>query len=614
VNIPSIWSKQSGKFFCISTRSPEGSWEDEFFTKEEFHEIRGFVKDHMGSDVYFCPHGFNRRRRRKDFAVLPRLCYADLDEVDPRNLKIKPTIVLETSPGRYAGFWLTDLPITESLNRRLTYAIGADKGGWDLSQVLRFPNTFNHKYKAKPRVTTLWDDGPTYTIKRLEKLLPPEEVVEDSGLEAGVVYRKYEEEFPHWLRRGLISDKPEPGKRSETIWKISNTLLELGLTQEEAFVLIKASPWNKFAGRNQEDDQLRRELDKSLDKHLNGHSHPKHKEANGHNIDLKFLTTNMAEVEEEELDWLWYPYLAKNELTILEGDPGLGKSYLAQMIGGAIVDGKSLPSVKPQGKKPVKGRVVYFDIENSAGTVSKRRLVDNNVQNLKDYIQEENIFSIDNTEVVDQIYEALEEVNPILVVFDTLNTYIGKADTHKSSETQQAFGTFRQIAKDFDCAVLVLRHLTKSKGGEKAIYRGQGSIAFSGLARVVMTVGQLPDDPDIKVLAVTKINVTKAPRALTFSIDELPKDHSRFSWGEFVDISSEDIIAYNPKKPGGSNTVLEETKQFLKDTLSEGPLDHLKIKRMAEKRSISAKSLQRAGDALGIEKLRSKEGLRWALP
>jgi AAA domain/RepB DNA-primase from phage plasmid len=613
VNIPSIWAKQPGDFFCLSIRSPSGKWTDNFFSRKEFIDIRGFVRDNIGSDIYFCPHGFSRKKRQKDYAVPPYLCYADLDEADPRTLEFKPTIALETSPGRYAGFWITDEPITESLNRRLTYEVGADAGGWDFTQVLRFPNTLNHKYKSTPRVTTLWDDGPTYTIRRLERALPKDKVKdEDISLDARAVYDKYEDHLTAFVRRELLNGKPIEGKRSEVLWRMGNELLESGLSQDEIFVLIKASPWNKFSGRRNEDEQLRAELDKSLSKHLNGHAIKGKSNGNGRDVEPEPFIS-MADVEEEDLDWIWYPYLAKSELTILEGDPGLGKSYLAQMIGGAIVDGRSLPTVKPQGKKPVQGKVVYFDMENSSSTVTKRRLVDNQVRNQRDYFQYEEFFSIDNERILDFIRGELEKINPVLIVFDTINTYIGKADTHKSSETQQAFSQFRQLASDFNCAVLVLRHLTKSKGGDKALYRGQGSISFAGLARVVMTVGQLPDDPDVRGMAVTKINVTKAPRTISFSIDELPEDHSKFSWGSFLDLSSDDLLTHNPKSER-SGAVMEEVKEFLKDTLAGGPMDHMKVKRMAEKRSISVRNLQRASDALGIRKEKNEGTWTWGLP
>jgi archaellum biogenesis ATPase FlaH len=654
VLITDLWAKMPGKFFCVSTKSESGKWRDTFFSKDELGTVRHFIKDHMDDDVYFCPHGFNRRSRSKEEAVIPPMCWADLDAADPRKIDIKPTIALESSPGRFVGLWLTDEPISESLNRRLTYAMDADHGGWDLTQVLRFPGTTNYKYSIQPKVRILWDDGPTYTVKKLDKRLPVETVEvgeEHEGESARDVYARYERALPPWCRRELLSGKPRPGQRSEMLWKVEHALLEAGITQEECFILIKASPWNKFAGRHNEDVQLRRELEKIMSEHFTKFKktpsgkdqlqerrlEEKHQKT-GKDVkgeprktrreeeedrkargERKFLNISMDKVVEEELDWVWYPYLALGELTILEGDPGLGKSYMAQMVAGHIVDGKRLPQNKPTGKKPPKGKVAYFDMENSAGTVTKRRLVDNGVENLAYFLQEETPFSIDDEDALDEIYEALEDLEPTLVVFDTLNTYIGKADTHKSSEVQQAFAHFRQIAIDFNCAVLVLRHLTKSKGGDKAIYRGQGSIAFTGLARVVMTVGQMPEDPETRVMAVTKINVTKPPKALCFTIEELPKDRSRFVWGDFVNLSSDDILAGPSKGSGGrAGDDAESAKIFLEEVLEDGPEEVMKLKRMAEKRSISYKVLVRAAESMGLEKfddtIKGQKVKTWGLP
>lgn len=289
------------------------------------------------------------------------------------------------------------------------------------------------------------------------------------------------------------------------------------------------------------------------------------------------------------------------------------------MVALAIADGLSLPSVKRL--KPVCGKVAYFDIENSSGTVTKRRLIDNGCKNFDNFFQEEETFSIRDEEDIDDIYSAIEELRPVLVVFDTINTYMGKTDTHNASDTQQAFGRFRDMAKRFDCAVLVLRHLTKSSK-ERALYRGQGSISFTGLARVVMTVGVMPDEPDTKVMAITKINVTKPPKALTFTIDSLPdtlkfQDRSKFSWGDWVDISSDEIVDRKPAE-GKNNDVMKDARDFLWDVLDDGGLEMHQIKQAADARSISMRTVYRAANELGIIKkitgFGKKKRTLWVLP
>lgn len=598
--VTDLWRQQPGQYFCISTKNSTGRWQDHFFKRSDFNKVRDFIKTNLDKDLYFCIHGFTEPRRLKEYSVLPKSLWADLDNADPREIEFKPTIAIESSPGRFVGLWLTDQTVNEALNKSLTYKVGADKGGWDVTQVLRIPGTTNYKYMSTPKVRLLWDDGPHYTVESLTKSLPQlEKEVKSKLKDVKDIFAQYQNKMPAWCRKELLNGKPTPGKRSDMIWKLENTLLEIGCSQDECFHLIKVSPWNKFRGRKNEDEQLRNELDKIIESRLGSEATNIVSETDSY----KYLTRSMDQVVEEEITWLWHPYLARGELTIIEGDPGLGKSYMAQMISLAVCDGKPLPKVKSDEIIP-KGRVAYFDIENSSGTVTKRRLADNGMINFSNFFQEEQIFTVDDEEQKARVEEGVEILKPDIVVFDTINTYIGKADTYKSSDVQQALGWFRLLAKRFNCSVVVLRHLTKSSK-DKALYRGQGSIAFAGLARVVITVGPHPDDPDQRLMAVTKLNITKRPKALSFSIESLPdsgkyKDRSRFVWGEFLDYTSEDIV--NSAPPSKNDKGIEEAEEFLKDILDDGPIEIKKIEVMAEKRSISKKNLYKAVDSLGILK------------
>lgn len=620
-----VWRNAPGRYFCISTKSRAGKWDDHFFKRNQFKAIPGFLEDNRDKDLYWCPHGFEKPRRLKRFAAIPKLLWADLDESDPRNFgDLMPTVAWESSPGRFAAVWVLDRFMTEDLNRRLTYHLKADPGGWDLTQVLRIPGTLNHKYVSKPKVRLMWIDGPTHAYDDIVKALPKERKTHETDI-ATNIYKKYEKTFSSYVRRQLLRGKPQPGKRSEVLWRLVHELIEAGCTRDEAFELLRVSPWNKFAKRRDGDEQLKRELDKSLSQHLlvENDEEPGQERLledgdmeDDDEEEHVFLGRSMADVEEENLNWIWYPYLAKGEVTILEGDPGLGKSYLAQMISKGIVDGDVLPSVKRCAA--VSGKVAYFDIENSSGTVTKKRLATNGCKAFHNFYQEEEPFSIDDDDTLERVYAAIEKLRPTLVVFDTLNTYIGSADTHKAAETQQAFKRFIDIARRFNCSVMVLRHLTKSSKGDKALYRGQGSIAFTGLARVVMTVGTSPEDANVRVMAVTKINVTRPPRALTFTIEALPdtlkdQDRSRFVWGEFVDLSSDDIIANHKRDVSAEASADKHVTDWLTLLLREGPVKYASILRAAEVRSIGAKQLFKAAESMGVIKNITGKDTTWAL-
>lgn len=607
--ITRLWKDQPGKFFCISTKSASKRWKDTFFKRGAWREVEQFIADNSDKDIYFCPHGFTRPKRREECAVMPKMLWADLDEADPREAAIRPTIAIESSPGRFVGLWLLEetLP-SKLLNRRLSYFLGADHGGWDITQVLRVPGTSNYKYQSTPKVRTLWIDGPTYTVKKISRLLPEEDEQEEADDDVLEVYAKHEKSLEPWVRRELLNGKPTPNKRSEMMWKLMNTLLEQGISSEDCFTLLRASPWNKFS-----DDQLRKDIERGTGKKFT-------KKKSAPPAEYKFLAHSLEDVEAANIDWIWYPYIARSELTIIEGDPSVGKSYMAQMMCAAIADGKRLPCVK-KGMPRVQGKIAYFDLENDPGTVTKKRLVTNGCKNLSDYIQEAEPFSIDDEAKVEEVEDAIERIKPAVVVFDTLNTYIGGADTHKASEATQAISWFKILAKRFNCSVVVLRHLTKGSRDGKALYRGQGSIAFSGMARVVMSVGTMPDEPEVRVMAITKINVARPPKALTFTITALPdtlkeNDRSKFEWGDFVDISADEFIGAVLKI--GEKGEGDEAQKFLREILASGSVEVKKIERTAEARSISLKALGRAADTLGVKRTARGFGkdkrAMWSMP
>ena len=610
-----IWKKQPGKFFCISTKSASGKWTETWFSRGEFHKVAGFINDNLDKDVYFCPQGFTRQTRQKEYACAPKLLWADLDAANPEDVVVRPTIALESSPRRYVGFWETDKVTEEELNRRLSYSISADISGWDWTQVLRVPNTKNYKYHTMPRVRILWTDGPTYTVERLNKIIPKvkkkdrEEINED----AGELYKKYEKKMSRRLRKELLNGKPIAGTRSEMIWWLQNELIEIGLSREEVFTLIWASPWNKFKERRDGEDQLWRDLDKALDQHFTGRSSKK-KDDDDEDDEFEFnpLPQSMADVAIKNIDWLIPGLVARGEITIVEGDPGLGKSYLVQIIAASICDGKKIPS--ETNYEPVQGRIAYFDTENTAGTVTKLRLIENGCERLDNYWQGEDPFSVDDEEKWEKVLDVLEEFKPTLVVFDTINIYIGGADTYRSSETQQALTNFKKLGQRFDCGVILLRHLTKNTGS-KALYRGQGSIAFTGVARIVATVGLHPEDQDVRVVACTKNNIGPKMRSFTYTIVGLPdkgdlKNRSKLVWGEFVDLTADEIISVAPIKKKDSETAVK----WLTTQLKKGRGQDLKrLESMAAARGYTPEDLQKAADQLGVRRQTRQGKELWTL-
>jgi len=153
-----IWDEQQQSGYgIISVKDTEGGF------RNFAYEIPGEVHlpDTLG-DLYFAPNLFSRPKRRKEFVLPSWWLYADLDAIDPNVINPRPTVAWQSSPGRFQCLWLGNRILHPQehgeLNKRLTYYIKADKGGWDATQVLRIPGTRNYKYPSKPKVKLLWTE------------------------------------------------------------------------------------------------------------------------------------------------------------------------------------------------------------------------------------------------------------------------------------------------------------------------------------------------------------------------------------------------------------------------------------------------------------------------
>lgn len=601
-----IWSNQPGKFFCLSIRHKNHNRDkplrDVWFEHHQFDRVyktvRKYRKDY---NVWFCPHGFKQPKRQSQYAEQSLWYYADLDAVDPRKIRVKPSIALESSPQRYVGFWYTALPVEWEDNRAWTYLIDADHGGWDPTQVLRAPQSFNHKpaYNT-PRVRTLWSNATIIQPRRIKKLLPK---TKKKKTVTGGIYRKYEKQIPVMLRRQILSKTQIVKDRSTWIWGATKTLQTVGLTSDEIFEVIWPSGNNKYFDKRRGEEYLKRDIDKALDTHFDRESQEKKTDI------VRMFSKSMAEVEEEEINWLWEPYIARGELTIVEGDPGVGKSWLVQMMGIYVADGRNMPTDR-RFKQPRRDpqKVFFVDHENSRATVMKARLRANGLRNEHLFFQEDMAFSVDNEEAMEALYAAIEEHQPALVVWDTLMNYAGGANIHNASETAQMFSTFRHIALEYGCASVVVRHLTKNNK-ERAAYRGQGSITFTGTARCVIGVGYSPDDPGERLFKIVKTNIVDPDSvgARRFTLEGQEGD-CLFRFGGTLHITNEDLYNTEKPKPEDDTGLIEFLGELVTVPMFEGKILKATLGRY------DGKTVIRGLQKLGARRFETPKGTKWKPP
>lgn len=224
-----------------------------------------------GEDLYYSVAMFSQRGRRYEDVLPSGWLWADLDEVHPTEaarIGLLPTVAIESSPGRYQALWELDHYLKpsplEKLNRGLSYALNADRSGWDLTQVLRIPGTRNFKYPDAPLVRCLWANDMVYDPREIWKvvkgLIPAAELVKATDV---VIPRK---PIPA-KAKVLLRTPPEQiveGERSHRMWELECMLAESGLDEDEIFELVWNCRWNKWAGINTGRDRLKREIKKAM--------------------------------------------------------------------------------------------------------------------------------------------------------------------------------------------------------------------------------------------------------------------------------------------------------------------------------------------------------------
>jgi hypothetical protein len=507
----------------------------------------------------------------------------------------------------------------------LSYSLGADKGGWDITQVLRVPGTVNYKYgKGKPG-RLLWSKtDQTIRVSELKQHLtePEEEKAakgEYSKEDRAAVYQRYQKKISQPIRQLLMSQRVT-GDRSEILWKLYHGLLDAGMDGDEVATLVSGSVWNKFADRPK---QLAREIDKVITDRVNNGRLSDRKpssENEDEETDKGYVTMN--NVVMRPVEWVTPGWFVKGKLTIVEGDPGIGKSFLVQQMCVSAINGERFPAMGQYGQRGVRNaRVLYVDLENDPETDTISRLQDMGLREdrMNRYMQYYKGFSITDFEEFEAFEKVIQHHRPDIIVFDTIMTYMGSSDTHKASDVQQTLSRLSILAQEYECSIVLIRHLGKTSR-DNVKHAGLGSIAFTGMARMVHLVRLHPNNEDIAIIKTIKANFCKPEPALKFFIESLPAKAGRFNRAKVTiegfdtDLKDSDLTASAEKnrKKEEHKEDPDKCKAFFKEYLTmERQLDEVVVN--GEKRSISKHMIGQLMTQLGIKTF-MRDGDRWVRP
>lgn len=492
-------------------------------------KILQHLEAHVNDDLYWCPSLFEDRKRRLELAMDEHALWADLDEVDPRTIMdYPPTTAWQTSPGRYQALWMIAGGDMQGAswagreNQKLTYHLGADQSGWDTTQLLRLPGWKNHKPEYRgtdgtpPTGKLLWQGRRHYLPDEFGDLpdvpggvadLLIDDVLEDQidHVDRHEVWGRVRLKVSSRVRE-LVGARQVAGDRSDALWEIERELADAGCTVVEIVAIVRATVWNKFAGRADELRRLTTEASKAIAARSDDTTQAVLEE-----IRERPAPTNLFELVKnlKPPTWLIRDILTEGAVGFIAGQPKSFKSWAALDMALSVASGQpflgNFAIEKP-------GAVLYIQEEDS-GPLVKSRLGKVWPGKLGDKVTRDeetgDIIWLPGTEVSgfpdidayigqtvtisDEGWQAwLDETlankadadgegGYKLLVMDPLMMMAGDVEENRAQEmTTKIFRPLKELARKHNCAIQMVHHMRK--GDPKAGNQRGGQMLLGSVA------------------------------------------------------------------------------------------------------------------------------------
>lgn len=325
------------------------------------------------------------------------------------------------------------------------------------------------------------------------------------------------------------------------------------------------------------------------------------------NVELKLI--HMEDVISKEVEWLWYPYIPYGKITIIEGDPGEGKTTLVLKLAAALSRGLPLPCDDDKEYEPI--HIIYQTAEDGIEDTIKPRLEKAGADCSMIRVIDETDKELSMTD--DRLEQAIIETGTRLIILDPIQAYIGATvDMHRANEIRPVLKHLGIIAEKHNCAIILIGHMNKASGS-KSTYRGLGSIDIQATARSVLLVARLRDKPNIRIMAHDKSSLAPAGDAIGF---EMTENSGMVCIGPY-DITIDELLSGNE---GRGKKKLDIAENFIKEYFGTNKvIPSNEIMMEAAKRSIKRNTLLSAKKKLGItsDKEKAEDGTiywTWVMP
>jgi hypothetical protein len=318
--------------------------------------------------------------------------------------------------------------------------------------------------------------------------------------------------------------------------------------------------------------------------------------------------TSFATLTPEKIDWLWDERVPLGMLTLLVGDPGLGKSLLTVNLAAKV--------------SRAGGNVVISGAEDHATATVLPRLEAAEAEIARvhrgDFVDAEGLpRTLELPDDVDDLAAKVEQTNARLVVVDPLTAHLPEGvNSWRDQSVRRALAPLHRLAEANGCAVIVVAHLNKATGSDP-LYRTGGSIAIPAAVRSALLLARDPEDPEgdrgsRRVLAHHKSNVGPLAESLSYEV-EIVGEAARLRGLGTSSVGARDLLDAPSED---ERTERDEAVDLLREELAVGPRPVKEVQAVAREAGISTRTLERAKSALGIRARKEGfgKGWNWALP
>jgi hypothetical protein len=307
-----------------------------------------------------------------------------------------------------------------------------------------------------------------------------------------------------------------------------------------------------------------------------------------------------SDIAVRKVDWLWYPYIAYGKITVIQCDPGDGKTTLVLNIASLISNGIPLPESGYNSAAPQ--NIIYQSTEDGLADTIKPRLQTAGADCSRIAFIDDTKFPLTLSD--NRLETAIQKCSAKLMVLDPIQAFIGtEADMSRANEMRPLFGRLGGIAERTGCAVVIIGHMNKTAGA-KGMYRGLGSIDISAAARSILLVGRMRDDPTIRVMTQLKNSLAPEGQSIAFELNE----ENGFRWIGCYDVSAEDLLCGTKPIPEAKSA---QADTLLREMLINGERLCADIYAESSRLGIGKRTMESAKQNLGVKSAKHTDGWYW---